>query len=163
MELLHIENEILGDASVSDDYGRQVEAIFQKMKQLATQAGWPASLTPEIVAVDKEWQKTKEDANAAKRSTSSTAGAVKTKLESMVSRLESYLKDRGGSGAPSSAPGPTPSAGSNPTPPSNPSGESSDFLDILKREYGPLPLWGWGAGAIGLLLVISFLPRRTSR
>lgn len=174
MDVTAIENELLGDASVYDSYGKYVEDKFQRMKLLASQAGWPSSLTPEIVAIDKEWQKVKEDANAKKQSTAATAPPVLAKITTMSSRLEAYIKNRKPSEvlAPYDPRAPTPTASpavsdssapassesDAPTPAVAP---SSDWLDVFKRQYGPLPLWGWGAAGAGVFVAAYFLiPRR---
>ena len=162
MNITDIENELVGDASVYDDYGKKVEATFQRMKQLAAAAGWPSSLTPEIVAVDREWQKTKEDANAAKRSTSSTASPVLAKMEALIRRLEAY--NQALSQAASNVLETTSSRGAEiqKTPESTGpvTSSSGGFLDALKQQYGPLPLWGWGAAGMGVVLIFRALRKK---
>lgn len=172
-----IENEILGDASVSGLIGRQGEATFQQMKKLADEAGWPAALTPEIVAADKGWQKAKEDVNDAGVTAKAPAAAqqlsaASAKLDSMVARLEAYLKDRGATkagvslakaGAPSSAKGDAaPPSGSSVLSAVDKPG-SGDMLDVLNRQYGPMPVWAWGATGVGLLAGYYFLIKRRDR
>ena len=168
-----IENEILGDASVSGLIGRQGEAAFQRMKKLADEAGWPASLTPEIVAADKGWQKAKEDVNDAGVTPKAPAAAqqlatASAKLDAMIARLEAYLKDRsavrtGGSPPPkndgTSSSGVA--AGAADRQVDKPA--SGDMLDALNRQYGPLPLWGWGVAGAGLLTAGYFLIGRRDR
>lgn len=162
-----IEQEVLGDASVSGLLGRQGEATFQRMKKLAEDAGWPSALTPDIVSADKGWQKAKEDVNAAGASSKAPAAAqqlsaASAKLDAMVVRLEAYLKDRGSSkasapAAPSTAKSDMPGS----TPPAAADGSeksfSSDISELLKQQYGPLPVWGWGVTGAGVLLIGHFL------
>ena len=166
MNSTDIENELIGDASVYDDYGKKVEAAFQRMKQLAVSAGWPSSLVSEIVAVDKEWQKTKEDANAAKRSTSSTAPPVLAKIEVLIQRLEAHSRtpsqvvpnvleatSHKGAETQKTLVSTSPVTSS-----------SSDFLDTLKQQlrqqYGPFPLWGWFGASAGVVLIFYVLRKK---
>lgn len=168
MTIQTIENEILGDASASTVFAKDAEEKFQKMKQLATQAEWPASLTPEIVAIDKEWQSAKEAVNEARNASvfsgksapaAQQMAIVATKIDAMIVRLEAYvktLKPAGKTTNSAASPGKGPSASGKP---SGAPGESpGSFLDMISQQYGPLPLWGWGAlGTVAVAVGIGVL------
>lgn len=143
-----------GLTTVYDSYGQKVEGTFQRMKQLATAAGWPADLTPEIIAIDKEWQKVKVDAGSAKLSTSLMGPAVLTKMEELIGRLTAYMKDRKiATPAPLPITLPTDTSAAL----SRDGSSSNSIVDTLQRPYGPLPLWQWGAIGVGVVVAGYFL------